>query len=208
MSSREPFESHRSSRDLLDILGATRGIAGAFYEGALRTMADPANPTRARMAAYACREVIEQLEIEAGIEENGRPGLSERVIALRKSWQAVPRAADGSLEGSLAVAEMIDRFFKQYDADYSSRRARADMTIVALDPTGRQGPPAVRSARIDALMEFRQEFNATLHGTGDTSGFYALMERFEGFLLAWLRPRPSESFNEIDDLLRQGPPHG
>jgi hypothetical protein len=106
------------------------------------------------------------------------------------------------------MLQAVDAFVKEHTDDGSRRRARARLTIVGLDPVGREAPPIVLHGRVTALMESRDDFNAILHGRPNPAGikFNAALSRFESFVLAWLRPQPSEDFSELDRFLQEGPP--
>src|SRR4051794_7161222 len=58
---RLPQLSSRSA-EVLEVLARQKRRPARFYEGALRALADLANPVRAEMAAYALRELIQELE--------------------------------------------------------------------------------------------------------------------------------------------------
>ena len=57
-------------------------------------------------------------------------------------------------------------------------------------------------------MAFRRDFNSILHGRPDPAreALGLALDRFERFLLKWLRPQPSKDFAELDRFLQKGPP--
>jgi hypothetical protein len=58
-------------------------------------------------------------------------------------------------------------------------------------------------------MGYREYFNRVAHGgTATDTEFQTRFERFETFLLDWLRPRTFADLDEIDELLLKGPPDG
>lgn len=67
---RFPALSSRS-REVLETLVRQKGRAAPFYEGALRALGDRANPVGAEMAAYALRELIQELERAVGGPREG-----------------------------------------------------------------------------------------------------------------------------------------
>lgn len=191
--------------EVLEVLRAL-GQAAALYEGALRALATIAPPVGEWMAAYAMRELLDELEVAARVERR-TPGLGVQTDALTGRWRPT-RAADGTLQVTQAMIEDVDDFLGNRTDDGRRRRARARLTVVGLDPVGRDAPPVVLQHRVDALMEFRDDFNAILHDRPDAAGtrFKASLDRFENFVLGWLRPQPSEDFSELDGFLREGPP--
>jgi hypothetical protein len=206
---RPQLELGGRSRELLDIL-ADKGKAGALYEGALRMLIDGANPVRTRLAAHALRELMDELEREAGFSRK-EPTLKQRVGKLHEEWKVAERSlAVGSDGSGSGFVQTLDTFFAAYEADYPQRRDKAGATIGKLDPAGREGPPAVREARADAWMQFRDYFTKVAHGsTGSTDAeFRRRLESFESFLLDWFEPRTFADFEVIDELLEEGPPDG
>ena len=198
------------SREVLDVLARQRGRrADRFYEGALRALADRANPVRAEMAAYALRELIQELERAAGAPKKG-PGLGVLLSAFRPKWEAAERRPSdrGLVDNCDPAVFAVDRFLDDAKKGHLSRRDRAQETLSGLDPVQRVGPPDTEKGRIEALLEIRDEFDRVLHGEHltDAEAFSSLVERFETFLLAWFQPRTFEDFSEIDELLEEGPP--
>jgi len=198
------------ARDLLRILD-DKGAAASLYIGALRVLADGANPAGVRQAAYALRELIDELEKAAGLELKGRQ-LGERVRQLCDEWRRTPRMADGAISsGAPGIATSLDEFFDWYEAELPTRRGRAHMTLRGLDPAQRDPPPVVRDARAKSLMRFRDDFNNILHGHYSPSAAEFRtqhIDSFETFLLDWFRPRTFADFDAIDKLLEDGPPSG
>lgn len=197
------------SREALEVLGRQKGRPDRFYEGALRALADRANPVRAEMAAYALRELIQELERAASAPKKG-PGLGVLLSAFRPKWEAAERRPSdrGLVDNCDAAVFAVDRFLDDARKGHLSRRDRAQETLSGLDPVQRVGPPDTEEGRIEALLEFREEFDRVLHGEHptDAEAFSSLVERFETFLLSWFQPRTFEDFSEIDELLGEGPP--
>lgn len=204
-----PLELSGRSRELLDILVDFEGAAAVLYEGALRVVADGANPVRIRLAAHALRELMDDLEREAGFTRKG-PTLKERVRKLHEEWKVAEHSFEVSPDGSgSGFAQTLDAFFAGYEADYPERRDQAGATIGKLDPAGREAPPTVREARASAWMRFRGYFNNVAHGSaGSDAEFRNRLQSFESFLLDWFEPRTFADFEAIDELLKQGPPDG
>lgn len=205
---RLPQLSSRSG-EVLEVLARQKGRPDRFYEGALRALADRANPVRAEMAAYALRELIQELERAAGAPKKG-PGLGDLLNAFRPKWEAAERRPNdrGLVDNCDHAVFAVDQFLDDAREGHLSRRDRAQETLSGLDPVQRVNPPDTEEGRIEALLEFREEFNEVLHGERptDAEAFSSLVERFETFLLAWFQPRTFEDFSEIDELLGEGPP--
>lgn len=197
------------SREALEVLARQKGRPDRFYEGALRALADRANPVRAEMAAYALRELIQELERAAGAPKKG-PGLGNLLSVFRPKWEAAERRPNdrGLVDNCDQAVFAVDQFLDDAREGHLSRRDRAQETLSGLDPVQRVNPPDTEEGRIEALLEFREEFNEALHGERptDAEAFSSLVERFETFLLAWFQPRTFEDFSEIDELLGEGPP--
>lgn len=205
---RLPDQSSRS-QEILATLTQQKGRAAQFYEGALRALADRANPVRVEMAAYALRELIEEIERQTGGIASG-PKLGDLLESLRGAWSlAVRRPTDRGLVDDCDPAIFaVDRFLEDADAGHRRRRDRAQQALGGLDPVRRPNPPDTEVARIEELIRFRGRFNGVLHApqATDPDSFAALVDGFETFLLAILRPRTFDDFTDIDDLLKEGPP--
>jgi hypothetical protein len=129
------------SRELLDTLERETRRAGQFYEGALRALADRPNPVRAEIAAYALRELIEELERAALAPKKG-PTLGDLLAEFRPRWEAAERRPSGSLvEADDPAVSAVDRFLDEAERGHHGGRDRAQRTFRELDPTGREGPP-------------------------------------------------------------------
>ncbi len=205
---RLPQLSSRSA-EVLEVLARQKRRPDRFYEGALRALADLANPVKAEMAAYALRELIQELERAASGPKKG-PGLGVLLSAFRPKWEAAERRTSdrGLVDNCDPAVFAVDQFLDDARKGHLSRRDRAQETLTGLDPVQRVGPPDTEEGRIEALLEFREAFDRVLHGEHptDAEAFSSLVERFETFLLAWFQPRTFEDFSEIDELLKEGPP--
>lgn len=195
----------RQSREVSAILLETGGAeAHGLFVSAHEVLTQQTNPRRERMCGYALRELLDELESQAGVARNG-PGLGVRVDALRTVWERAERDEDDTIVDH-RFTRAIDTFFDDHAADFPRRRQRAEMTIKGLDPAGPVEVPAVRSKQIERLMRLRDDLNKILHRGGDPKRVYSLLDETESFLLSWLRPRPFDDASEIDQFLREGPP--
>lgn len=207
--SRRPLELSGRSRQLLVLLQDGKGAAGVLYEGGLRVLADAGNPARVRQAAYSLREMIGELEAAAGLVR-ADPNLKKRVQDLRDQVDKASRSRRGQELVFADLGGILEDFFAAFEADFPTRRGRAQTTIHGLDPAKRVGPPTVSDERTRALMDFQTRFNNILHGNYDVSvaEFQLQLERFESFLVDWLSPRTFADFDELDEFLAEGPPGG
>jgi hypothetical protein len=198
------------SREVVAVLARQKGRPARFYEGALRALADQANPVRAEMAAYALRELIEELERAAAGTAKKGPTLGELVGVFRPKWEGARRRAEdnGLVDPCDPAVFAVDQLLIDAYEGHALRRDRAQETLSGLDPVQRQNPPDTQAARIEALLRFRREFNEALHGERptDPAAFQSRVEGFETFLLDLFRPRTFAEFDAIDNLLADGPP--
>jgi len=101
------------SRELLELLQEFKSDAPRRYEGALRALADSSNPIRLQLCAHAVRELMDDLEKEAGVVRQG-PSLGVRVRRLRDEWFVARESlAPGSDPVALGFATTLDDFFRR-----------------------------------------------------------------------------------------------
>ena len=203
---RSEIAARAVNQDLVSLLEDKAGAAGC-YLGAIRVLNDGENQMRAEMVAYGMREMLEELEIAAGIVESQGDGLGERVQNLKDAWEGANRGADGALAaGQDKLTRKVDVFFEEFDRDFPRRRLRAAMTIRGLSPVSRGWPPAVESAMADRLIDFRARLNKGLHrGDGlSLSEVIELVGEIEDFLLRTFRPPTFEDFSQIDAIIERG----
>jgi hypothetical protein len=195
-----------TNQELVGLLDDKAGAVGC-YLGSIRVLGDEENPSRVEMASYGMREMLDELEIAAGIAENKGAGLGERVRNLKDAWAGAKRGDDGALQAQqVKLTKKIDDFFDDFDRDFPRRRLRAGMTIRGLSPVSRSWPPAVESRMAERLVEVRKRLNKGLHrGDGLSVGELGeLIDELEDFLLRLFRPPTFEDFSEIDAILEQG----
>jgi hypothetical protein len=195
------------SRELLEILGDRfKGDAQVLYEGGIRILADTSNPARLPLAASAVREIMDDLEREAGFA-HPPPDWKERIAKLEMAWQVAERSLDAGEGDGDGFAKTLEEFFTAFNR-VPTRRSLADRAICAFDPAASMPPPAVRDARADTWSKLRRYFNRTLHREirPTDAEFRRAFEAFETFLVDWLRPPTSADLDAIDDVLRKGPP--
>jgi hypothetical protein len=194
-----PFELSGRQREVLDVLAREGDQAGVLYLGALRVLTDLENPTRLRLAAYSLRELLNDLH-----HGPKRDDLPVRVRRLRRGWQITRQSEDSGFD------ETLTRFFAEFEQNYPQRRELVSKTIERLDPSGRKPSPAVSRARGDAWMALTKFCNKILHGNRATTDdeFYGELTALEDFLLGLIRPTTFADFDQLDDLMLEGPPDG
>jgi hypothetical protein len=198
--------SERGGDDGLVALLERRGDSARFYAGALRVLNDGGNPVRIEMAAYGLREMLDELEIAAGLTPSGS-SLGARVRELKDAWAAAKHEGDGSLSsGQVKLTRKMGSFFTDFDRDYPSRRIRAGMTVRGIAPFERSWPPVVEREAADRLMALRKRLNKGLHrGDGLTrSQLLAVLDELETFLRGVMAPPTFDRFDEIDAIVARG----
>jgi hypothetical protein len=172
--------------------------------GALRTLADAANPARLRLVAGGMRSIMEELRRVAGVERSGA-GLAKRVEVLEALWKPRrPTAAEGVDDEFIRE---LDSFFADYQLETNEAQAR--LILQHLDVSRRDDvAPIVAGGRARQWVLFLGLFNRVLHGSQsmDEAAFGAELERFERFLLDLLAPRPLKDIDRIDELVAAGIP--
>jgi hypothetical protein len=185
-----------------------RGRSADLYQGALRVLADYANPAGVQLAGGALRGMIEQFERDAGFVWTGSP-LGDRIEALETQWRvSAPAFADGDAGGA-AFANDLDSFFESYRRDSTQARERAVAVIHDLDVARRRdAPPAIRARRISELMHVRSFASKLLHTSSwpTNTAFSRELDRFESLLLELLRPRAVDDLKRLRELIDEGPP--
>jgi hypothetical protein len=109
LSERPSLELRPVAREVVEVL-RDLGHSAALYEGALRALATIAPPVRERMAAFAMRELLDELEVAARVGSK-TPGRGVRTDALAERWRPM-RAADGTLQVTQAMIEAVDGFLR------------------------------------------------------------------------------------------------
>jgi len=190
-------------REVCDALAREGDQAVALYVGALRVLADSENPTRIRLAACGLREVLDDFQ-DAPKGDN----LKVKVRQLAESW-TVTRQSQQS-EGSSGFDETLTRFFAEFEDDFPQRRELAGKTIIKLDRSGRTPSPVVHRARGQAWMDLSSYFSNVLHGKIRPADeeFSAKREALEDFLLDLFQPPTFTNYDQLDELISEGPPDG
>jgi hypothetical protein len=123
------LELRPAARAVSDALRG-HGRAALLYEGALRVHAVLMRPAGAWMAAYALRELLEELEVAAHVGAK-EARLGDQVDALATVWQPT-RDQVGALRAEPAMLEAVDQLLKRRAEDAPQRRARAALVIKGL----------------------------------------------------------------------------
>jgi hypothetical protein len=129
----------------------------------VRVVADGANPVRIGLGAHALRELMDELEGEAGLTRQG-PSLKERVRKLQDAWKVAGRSFEIGSDGrGRRFARTLEEFFVAFEADYPRRRDQASAALAELDPAKREAPPqfATRAPRHGTLRRTCGQYNRT-----------------------------------------------
>lgn len=198
-----PLELGPRTRELLEILeDRFESDVPRLYRAALHVMSDEQNPARIPLAAAALREVMDQMEADAGFAHSP-PDWKKRIATLEQEWQRT----GGTVDGNAKFKDAVEEFFEHFRG-VPTREQLALGTFARFDPAARDAPPAVRQARAKTWGGLRFDFNLFLHRKRRPAEneFRLRVEVFEGFLLDWLRPQTFADLDAIDQLLRAGPP--
>ncbi len=109
------------SREVLEVLGRQKGRPHRFYEGARRALADWTNPVGAEMAAYALRELIQELERAAGLDD-ASDNLSRRDRAQETLTGLDPVGRVGPPDTMEARIEALLGFRRDFNRDLHGER--------------------------------------------------------------------------------------
>lgn len=209
----------------LNLSGQQRSLLLAFerldpklarmYLGALRVLADEANPDAMPLAAHALREIMEKLPESLDVPLKASAGaLSNRVAGLLPIWQkAVNRSSchsngewQGQLDGPLErLLKRLEIFFDWYSANYQTRRGEIAQALRRLDASGGFLPTPLESANLSLWRDLRDFFLTVAHHKHEPTRneFASRLQEFESFLVDRLQPKTFADFDAIDALLEE-----
>jgi hypothetical protein len=202
LQSRPPELADRQ-REVCDALAREGDQVVALYVGALRVLADFENPARIRLAACGLREVLDDFQ-----DAPKGDSLKVKVRRLAESWTVTRRSQRSERSGEFD--ETLTHFFAEFEDDFPQRRELAGKTIMKLDRSGRTPSPVVHQARGQAWMDLSSYFSNVLHGKIRPADeeFAARREALEGFLLDLFQPPTFNNYDQLDELISEGPPDG
>jgi hypothetical protein len=189
---------------------------GQIYQGALRTLADSANPDCLAQAAHGFRELMEKFAHSVAVPLRV-PGenLKNKVQALRKPYARMKKKCDGRskiVDGHGQLIKEISQFMSAIDAFFSwadeimpSRKTAAVKLLERLEPSARQLPSLLQEVNAQYWEKIHNFFTQTCHHSMEPSRDDA--ERWAGalehFLLDRLIPRTTRDFDRIDAILSE-----
>jgi hypothetical protein len=210
----EVLELSGRARQLWEALSDIDEQLGHMYLGALDVLQHRGNPDRLALVAHGVRELIEKLprflDVPATEHRGVRgPGLRELARSLAGTWAKLgPSAIDehGVLTRSgKKLLEQLAAFCEGVGAD-PTRKQAATAAVSRLDLNPLTLPPPIKDLHVSEWSTIEGYFIGVAHHTKTTNDveieqYLAALERF---LLDRLRPRTSEDFAAIDELLGKG----
>lgn len=186
--------------------------AADLYESATRALGDSGNPKRVALAGFAMRELMDEMECAAGIENSmidWRKKILEAAQLREESISAPGVDIDNSEAGDTSDAydSVLEELFREA-RDAHSRREIGGAAIDRLDVASGDVAPIVKLWRADVWHEYRQYFNKVLHRKKRPTDpeLSQRINAFSDFVINFLQPRPFDHLDEIDLLLESGPP--
>ena len=189
---------------------------GQIYEGALRTLADTANPDCLALAAHGFRELMEKFAhlVAVPLRVPGE-NLKNKVQALRKPYARMKKKCDGHskiVDGNGQLIKEMSQFMMAMDELFSwadeimpSRKTAAVKLLQRLEPSARQLPSLLQEVNAQYWEKIHNFFAQTCHHSMEPSRDDA--ERWVGalehFLLDRLIPRTTRDFVRIDAILSE-----
>lgn len=201
-------------RQFYDVLAARDNRLADMYLGGLTVLAQVGNPDRIPQAAHSIRELIEKLPRHLGfVVQNNPVPLGQMTRNLADVWDKMEISVDGSSNSSCIPTTFVGRlqnFFDDFRNSNPKLRERGKSVLNNLDPSEMQLPEVVQEARVDSWKEFNDYFVSVSHHrtSQDMNDFIEMLEKFEAFLLDYLRPRAAENQAEILRLIQEAEGQG
>lgn len=188
-----------------------------MYFGALRVLADEANPEGLPMAAHALRELMEKLPESLDIPLKAPTGeLAYRVANhLWPLWKAtVEKSAclnGGEWQGQIdpplrELLQGLNAFFDWFSVKHRPRREEVVLALRRLDTAGRFLPALLEDKNVRMWRDIREFFVAVAHHPKNPTSrddFSRQLDELERFLLDRFQPRTFADFDAIDALLKE-----
>lgn len=187
---------------------------GQIYEGALRALADPANPDCLSLAAHGFRELMEKFARSVAVPLRV-PGenLKNKVQALKKPYGRMKKKCDGHstivdgkgqpIKEIAQLMEAMEALFKWAEEILPSRKSAAMKLLERLEPSARQLPSALQESNAQIWEKIHNFFEQTCHHSMEPSRDETekWITALEHFLLDRLIPRTTRDFVRIDAIL-------
>jgi hypothetical protein len=193
---------------LREALAAVSPAAAELYVGGLMALSDPANPVALRMAAFAMRELVDELAKARNVRGVRGPNAADRINTLKKRVLGLAGPLQGnkpSLPQLKKLLQVLEEFFVKEEQLNPKRDNRYRMVLAALTVGGADAQPLVIEPQAEALSELSDAFGRITHGS-DPARLREHIAGLETLLLTLLTPPTFEDFGFIDELLAQGSP--
>jgi hypothetical protein len=187
---------------------------GQIYEGALRALADSANPDCVSLAAHGFRELMEKFARLVAVPLRA-PGenLTSKVRALKMPYGRMKKRCDGHstvVDGNGELIKEMVKFMVAMEALFSwidevmpTRKTAALKLLQRLEPSVRQLPSPLQELNAQFWEKIHNFFELTCHHTMEPSRdeTESWVTALEHFLLDRLMPRTTRDFARIDAIL-------
>jgi hypothetical protein len=202
-------------RSLHDALANKSGALAAMYLGAHHVLLSGGNPERHSQSAQSFRELIQHLwaEYDPSLKKKDM-GLKVKAKHLETLWLKI-RRRNGQIIVAAQMAPMdMDGFFARLDEFFEwithflpNRNQQTSRAIANMDPMLGKMPAAIMSLRVKEFQTLREYFEDVAHHNirpASDSEFQSYVAALESFLIERLQPRTSQSFADIEKLIKEG----
>lgn len=184
--------------DVFDALSARDEEVAAWYRGALETLALGGHPDRFAQAAHGLREVMNRVNVLAGVPSPPVGSLGYRFQRLAAAWKRGQERSDcydengwnGEIDDPARAAfRVVEETIVWQETFLPSRRESFIRATRTLDASGRTLPESEEDRLWRAWSETKEYFDAVAHhGKQTTDGdFRSELERLDGFILRLFR---------------------
>lgn len=193
--------------------GRSRSLSD-IYVGAIRVLEDDKNPHRVSQAAYGMRELMDRLEQHLGINRDRSSDVANRVQEIEGSWDTAVRRSrclrdttwECEIDESLSrFLNEMNEFFSWYKNRVTGKKASSQVSR-KLQHTEAFYPESLHKERQERWSDAYSFFNGILHQhkvVGHVD-FGKRLQDTELFFLDLFRPKPTEDFDSIDEVVREG----
>lgn len=183
-----------------------------MYFGAIWVLRNNENPERIPQAAYSMREMMDKLPY-FDTEKGKSPDVYGKVSGVRKFWDRAieeshcfrDSAWKGEVDESLSafLSEMIE-FFDWYKNRPTGRRTASQ--FIRKQHSASYYPEYLHRELLNKWSEAYGFFNGVLHHDNVVmhDEFEEVLRDTERFLLDMFLPKPTEDFDLLDALIREG----
>ncbi len=184
-----------------------------MYFGAIWVLSDTENPEKVPQSAYSMREMMNKLPYFE-VEKDSTPDLFARVNEIQELWDTAIEEShcfhDSAWEGE--IDESLSSFLRGMIKFSNWYKSRPTATRVASQFIRKQQhsayyyPESLHRERLDSWMKAYGFFNGVLHYDREVlhEEFEEVLQDTERFLLNLFLPKPTEDFDLLDALIREG----